>query len=128
MQEPLELLEQSRIGPFERLVQGHHNPWQQSILSTRRVRDQACGDVIVELSQKIADERRFPTADFASDYGKAGAVHDAKLEHGERQPVILAPVDQIRIRQDRERLLPEPIKRLIHRKTLKNAKLLRSAA
>jgi hypothetical protein len=76
--------------------------------------------VIVEPSQEMPDERRFATADFASDYGETGAVHDAKLEHGERQSVILTPVDQIRIRQDRKRLFPEPIKYLVHRKTLKD--------
>src|SRR5882757_3997544 len=121
MQESLELLEQSRIGPLEGLVQGHHDPWQQSVLTARRVRNQTCGDVIVELSQEIPDERCFPATNFASDYRKAGAVHDAKLKHGKCQSVILAPVDQIRIRQDRERFLPEPIKRLIHRTTLKDA-------
>src|ERR1700675_3679172 len=114
------------MGSLERLVHGHHDPRQQSILGARGTRDQACGDVIVELSQKIPDKRRFPTADFASDYSKAGAIHDAKLKHGESQSGILAPVDQIRIRQDRKRLLSEPIKRLIHRKTLKDAILLRS--
>jgi hypothetical protein len=77
--------------------------------------------VIIEPAKKIANESRFPAADFARDYGKAGAVHYAKLEHGERQSVILAPVDQIRIWQDRERLLSEPVKRLIHRKTLEDA-------
>src|ERR1700722_17000143 len=126
MQKPLELLEQGRIGPLERLVQGHHNPLQQSVLSARRVRNHAYGEMIVELSQKIADKCRFPATDFAGDYGKAGAIHYAKLKHGECQSVILAPVDQIRIRQNRERFLSESVKCLIHRKTLNVAIRLRN--
>ena len=100
MQEPLELFEQCRIGPFEGLVQGHHNPCQQPILTARRIGNQARRDVIVQLSQKIAYKRRFAAADLAGDHSKAGAVHYAKLQHGERQSVVLAPVDQIWIWQD----------------------------
>ena len=77
--------------------------------------------MIVELPQQIAYERRLPATNFAGDYGKAGAVHHAEFEHRERQSVILAPVDQIRIRQDRKRLFSKSIKRLIHRTTLENA-------
>src|SRR5882724_7790942 len=100
MQESLELLEQSRMRTFERLVQGHQKPRQQAILAARRVGNYAGRNVIVELPQEIPYERRLPTPNFPCDYSKAGAVHHAKFEHGERQSVILAPVDQIRIRQD----------------------------
>ncbi len=82
--------------------------------------------MVIELSQKISNERRFPAADFAGDHGKAGAVQDAEFEHGKCQSVILAPIDQIRVRQDRKRFLAKPIKRLIHRKTLRDATSLRS--
>ena len=40
--------------------------------------------MVIELAQEVADERGFPTSDFASDHSKAGAVHDAELKHGER--------------------------------------------
>ena len=121
MQEPLELLEQCWMGPFEWQVQRHHDPWEQSVGRARRVRNQTGCDVIVELSQKIPDECCFPAADFASYYGEASAVYDAKLQHSECQSVVLAPIDQIRIRQNRKRLLSEPIKALIHLKTLESA-------
>jgi hypothetical protein len=49
--------------------------------------------VVIQPTQEIAHERRFPAANFPGDHGKAGAVHYAKLEHGECQSVILAPVD-----------------------------------
>ena len=99
------------------------HPWQQAILRTRRIRNQASGHVVVEFSQEISDQRRFSAADLAGDHGKAGAIHYAKFQHGKCQSVILAPVDQIGVRQDRKWLLAEPIKGLVHGMTCSSAGL-----
>jgi hypothetical protein len=62
----------------------------------------------------MADECRFPAANFPGDHSEAGTVHHAEFKHGECQAVILAPINQFWIRQNRKRLFPEPVKRLVH--------------
>ena len=66
----------------------------------------------------MPDESSFSRANFSGNYGKARIVHDAKFQHRERHGVHLAPVDQIRVGQDRKWLLPQLIECFVHRKSL----------
>ena len=88
---------------------------QQLVAAARRIRNQPdIGLPRVELAQQMADKRGFARADFAGDDRELRIVEHAELEHGKRHAMGAAPIDQVGIRQDRKRLFPEPVKRLVH--------------
>ena len=118
----LKSFEQRRDRALERQIQRHHDPLQQLVAAARRIRDQPDRRLLgIELAQQMPHERRFARTDFTGDDGELGVVEHAELEHGKRHAVRAAPINEIRIRQDRKRLFPKPVIRLVHQWSSINA-------
>src|SRR5438309_8622948 len=121
VQKSLEFLVQCRIGAvLEGLIERHHDPPQQPVLAAWRVGDEADRYLRVEAPQEITQQSRFARADFTGNDREAGTIHHPEFEHGEREAVIGAPVDQIRVRQNGEGLFPKPVKGFVHLSSPRN--------
>src|SRR6516162_11652740 len=62
----------------------------------------------------MPQQRFLPGADLAGDDCETGPVHHPEFQHGIGQTMTLAPIDQVGVGQNRERLFAEPVERLIH--------------
>ena len=62
----------------------------------------------LELTKEVSQEGRFAGTDFTGDDCESGIVHHAEFEHRKCKAVVLPPVDQLGIWEDRERLLLQP--------------------
>ena len=106
----LELLEKLDVadigveGDAERV----EHPLDQLAPSALRIRDEAHGDLVAELAQKLAQERRLAAADAAGDERDRCTAEDAELQHRIGAPVLRRPEQEIRVGHEREGTLAEP--------------------
>ena len=115
----LEDFQQARDRALKRQIERHHDPLQQLVAAARRVGDQADIDAarVEAATQQMTHERRLARAHLAGDDGELRIVHHAELEHGKGHAMRAAPIDQVGIGQNRERLFAQAVKRLVHQKS-----------
>ena len=80
----------------------------------RGARHEADDHIAVEFAQQISQKGGLSGADFAGNDCKTGVVHHAEFKHGKGQAMIMTPIDQFWIGEDRERLLSQPEVSLVH--------------
>ncbi len=76
--------------------------------------DETHGVFPVHVAEQVADQRGLAGADIPADDRKAGLVYQSVLKQGERHAVLVAQKEKTRIRQQRERLFPQLVERLVH--------------
>ena len=86
----------------------HQHPVQELAPVALRVGDEPDGQVLGQAPEQVAQERGLAGADLAGDHRDRRVRQHAVFQHGVGPRVVLRPVEEVRVGQEREGSLGQP--------------------